>query len=156
MINFENINLINFISLAEDSLRGLFEDKLSVNDAVFQAHNKAAAREGKNIFDEPFTTEEEAAEQSLLDFALKAAISGNSISREEYKNFIKNNNIEYHQEDELDFRKMKNFVNEIITCLQFPRFIDKKKDKLGEEAVELLKYITTGGITHIAPSFVIG
>lgn len=156
MINFENINLINFISLAEDSLRGLFEDKLSAKDAVFQAHNKAAAREGKNIFDEPFTTEEEAAEQSLLDFALEAAISGNSISREEYRNFIKNNHIEYHQEDELDFRKMKNSVNEIITCLQIPRFIDRKKDMLGEEAVELLKYITTGGINHKAPAFVIG
>ena len=149
-----NIDIISLISLAEDSLLGIFEDKLSAKDAVFQAHNKEAAREGKNNFDEPFTTEDEAGEQALLDFALEAAISGQSISHEELIDSLKKNNIEYSQELELDFYKMKNSVNEVVSCLQVPRLIEKKKAKLGEEAVELLNYIVSGGITNKVPSFV--
>jgi hypothetical protein len=149
-----NINILDIISLAEDSLRGIFEDKLSAKDSVFQARCKAAAREGKNIFDEPFTTEEEAAEISLLNLALEYAISDKWLTHNQYLEWLQENHLEDSEENYIFFNSVKKTVNEIVDCLRCPSLIEKKTG-FGEEAVELLKYITTGGINHKAPAFVI-
>lgn len=163
MINIENISknieknfdVINLISLIEDSLCGLFEDKLSAKDAVFQARSKEAAREGKNIFDEPLTTEEEAFETDLWNLALEYGIQGDIFTFVDYIDWLKKNNLKDSDEAAAIFRNVKKTVDSIVDCLRCPKLIEKKKAWLGEKAVKMLQYITTGGINHKAPAFVI-
>lgn len=150
-----NININNLISLAEDSLYGFFENKLSAKDAVFQARCKADAREGKDPSTEVFVTEEEAAEKSLLDIALESAIEDRVLTFNDYIEWLKSNHLNDSDEHAQWFRYVKNAVEIIFDCLHCPSQIEHNKNWLGEEAVKMLQYITTGGINHKAPAFVI-
>ena len=162
MINLKNIeknieknfNVINLISLAEDSLRIFTEDKVSAKDAVLQARCKEAAREGKNLFDESLTTEEEAFETDLWNLALEGEIQDTIATFGDYMDWLKKNNLEDSDEAAAIFRNVRKTVDSIVDCLRAPRLIEKKKSWLGEEAVELLNYIVSGGISHKVPSFV--
>jgi hypothetical protein len=151
-----NINIIDIISLAEDSLRGIFEDKLSAKNSVFQARCKAAVREGKDLssFHEGFGTEEEAEEISLLNLALEFAISDKWLTHNQYLEWLHENNLEDSEENYIFFNSVKKTVNEIVDCLRCPSLIEKKTG-FEEKAVKMLQYITTGGINHKAPAFVI-
>jgi len=152
-----NTNILDIISLVEDSLRGIFEDKLSAKDAILLARCKAAVIEGKDLssFHEGFVTEEEAAEISLLNLALEYAISDKWLTHNQYLEWLKENNLEDSEENYVSFNSVKKTVNEIVDCLRCPDLIEKNKEWLGEEAVQRLQYITTGGINHKAPAFAI-
>ena len=151
----KNININNLISLAEDSLYGVFENKLSAKDSVFQAHCKADAREGKDPSTEIFVTEEEAAEKSLLDIALESAIEDRVLTFNDYIEWLQANHLNDSDEHAHWFRYVKKAVETIFDCLHCPRLIEDNKNWLGEEAVKVLQYITSGGINHKAPAFVI-
>lgn len=156
-MNTLKTNILDIISFAEDSLRGIFEDKLSAKEAVFQARFKAAVREGKDLssFHEGFGTEEEAAEISLLNLSLEYAITDRWLTHNQYMDWLKDSHYEDSEERYILFNHVKKTVNEIVDCLRCPELIEKKKEWLGEEAVKLLQFITTGGINHKAPAFVI-
>ena len=155
MNTLNNLNLIDIIFLAEDSLRALVEDNLSAEDAVIYARNVDAARQGTDIFTVAWNlTDEEVNEYSLLYLALEYAISDRCLTHNQYLEWLQDCHLEDSEENYIFFNHVKKTVNTIVDCLRFPSLIEKNKSWLGEEAVKLLQYITTGGINHKAPSFV--